>query len=120
MTALKFRRLPIDPAEGFPQAFRLAVAGRSYRFRLHANVAEELVGGAGQLELPVKGAFLVVEVGREEPAGLVPLLRRKLVPDVAYQAAELALVFRTMRLDLRNLNGFGSFGSEVVGGVALR
>jgi hypothetical protein len=120
MTALSFRRLPIDPAEGFPQAFRLVVADRTYRFRLHANVAEELLGSAGQLELPVKGAFLVLELGREEPVGLVPLLRRKLVPGVEYHAAELALTFRTMRLDLRNLNGFGSFGSEVVGGVALR
>lgn len=122
MAPPSFLRLPIDAAEGFPQAFRLAVAGRTYRFHLHANVSEELIDSApqGPLELPADGAFLVLAVDREEPGGLVPILRRKLVTGVEYPAAELLLTFRTMLLDLRNLNGIGSFGSEVVGGVALR
>ncbi|MFN2496345.1 MAG: hypothetical protein ABR608_10640, partial [Pseudonocardiaceae bacterium] len=75
---------------------------------------------AGPLDLPSAGAFLVLSVDREESGGLVTILRRKLVPEVEYLAAELALVFRSMRLDLRNLNGVGAFGSEVVGGVAPR
>jgi hypothetical protein len=122
MAALEFSRLPIDPAEGFPQAFRLALAGRTYQIRLQASVAEEVAGLApdGLLDLPAAGAYLVLAVGREEPAGLAPILRRKLVPGVLYRAAELALTFRTMRVDRRNLNGLGSFGSEVVGGVAIR
>jgi hypothetical protein len=117
-----FLRLPIDADEGFPQAFRLAVSGRNYQFRLYANVAEDVVDGAPAvpLDLPSAGAFLVLSVAREEPGGLVTILRRKLVPEVEYLAAELALTFRTMRLDPRNLNGVGSFGSEVVGGVAPR
>ena len=117
-----FLPLPIDPAEGFPQAFRLALAGRTYQFRLHANVAEEVLAQApdGLLELPAAGAFLVLTVDREEPAGLVTILRRKLVPNVAYHAAELVLRFGAMRVDRRNLNGLGAFGSVVVGGVALR
>jgi hypothetical protein len=117
-----FNQLPIDPAEGFPQAFRLALGGRTYQFRLYANVSEEFAAAAGDglVDLPAVGAFLVLAVDREDPAGLVPLLRRKLVSNVEYHAAELALVFRTMRLDRRNLNGSGSFGSIVVGGVALR
>lgn len=117
-----FNRLPIDADEGFPQAFRLALAGRVYQFRLYANVAEEIVLGAprGSVELPAKGAFLVLSVEREEPGGLVAILRRKLVPGVEYAAAELVLTFRTLRLDPRNLNGAGSFGSEVTGGVATR
>jgi hypothetical protein len=122
MAAVSFLRLPIDPAEGFPQAFRLTLAGRTYQFRLHANVAEELVddGSGDLLDLPAKGAFLVLAVAREEPSGPVTILRRKLVPGLEYHAAELALLFRTMRLDRRNLNGLGAFGSDVVGGVALR
>jgi hypothetical protein len=122
VAALSFARLPIDPAEGFPQAFRLTLAGRTYQFRLHANVSEEFAAAAGDgpIDLPTGGAFLVLSVGREDPAGLTPLLRRKLVPGVEYHAAELALTFPTMRLDPRNLNGVGSFGSQVVGGVALR
>jgi hypothetical protein len=119
---LTFLALPIDPAEGFPQAFRLALGGQSYLFRLYANVVEEaLAAAAGRpLDLPARGAFLVLSVDREEPAGPTTILRRKLVPGVEYHAAELALTFPRMRLDPRNLNGAGAFGSEVVGGVALR
>jgi hypothetical protein len=123
VTTRDYLRLPIDPAEGFPQAFRLALSGRTYHFRLHANVAEEYAASApagGLLDLPTAGAFLVLAVAREEPSGLATILRRKLVPAVEYLAGELALTFRTMRVDLRNLNGIGSFGSEVVGGVAVR
>ncbi|WP_369034219.1 hypothetical protein [Streptomyces adonidis] len=121
MVTRSFLRLPIDADEGFPQAFRLAVAGRNYQFRLYANVAEDIVDSApsGPLDLPTARAFLALSVDREEPGGPVTILRRKLVPAVEYPAAELALTFRTMRLDLRNLNAAGSFGSEVVGGVAL-
>ncbi|MET8997638.1 hypothetical protein [Amycolatopsis sp. Hca4] len=118
---MSFRRLPINPADGFPQAFRLTVAGRTYRFRLYANIAEEqLENTTGLLELPADGAFLVLSVDREEPAGPTTILRRKLVPGITYHAGELALTFPTMQLDPRNLNGVGEFGSQVVGGVAAR
>ena len=114
-------QLPIDPAEGFPQAFRLSFGGRTYRFRLYANVAEEVLDAAtGPLDLPADKAFLVLSVAREEAAGQTVILLRKLVPGVVYQAAELVLTFPTMRLDPRNLNGVGSFGSQVIGGVDLR
>ncbi|MEU1166051.1 hypothetical protein AB0D74_42290 [Streptomyces sp. NPDC048278] len=122
MAALNYLALPIDPADGFPQAFRLSLGVRSYRFRLYANVAEDLLDDASGdlLDLPARRAFLVLSVDREEPAGLTTILRRKLAPGVEYHAAELALTFPTMLLDPRNLNGAGSFGSRVVGGVALR
>jgi hypothetical protein len=121
MAALSFLALPIDPAEGFPQAFRLSLGGRSYQFRLYANVAEEFLDTVtGPFDLPAAGAFLVLSVDREEPASSTTILRRKLVPGVEYHAAELALTFPVLRLDPRNLNGVGSFGSQVTGGVALR
>jgi hypothetical protein len=122
MATQAFQRLPVDPAEGFPQAFRLALAGQTYQFRFQANVAEEVLDThpSGLIDLPAPGAFLTLAVDRETPGGAVALLRRKLVSNVEYQAAELLLVFRTMRVDRRNLNGIGSFSSEVVGGVALR
>ena len=119
MASPTFLRLPIDASEGFPQGFRLVLGGRTYQFRLHANVAEELPL-TRPLDLPTDRAFLVLSVSREEPTGPVAVLRRKLVPGLVYHAGELALLFRSMRLDPRNLNGVGSFGSEVVGGVALR
>ncbi|MEU5261570.1 hypothetical protein [Amycolatopsis sp. NPDC021455] len=116
-----FLRLPIDPADGFPQAFRLTFAGRTYQFLLYAAVAEDVLEGAsGPLDLPAEHAFLVLTVDREEPGGLTTVLRRKLVPGVEYRAGELVLTFPTMRVDPRNLNGIGSFGSQVVGGVGLR
>jgi hypothetical protein len=122
MAAPDFLRLPIDADEGFPQAFRVALAGAVYQFRLYANVAEEIAAGLpdGTVKLPVQGAFMVLAVDREEPSGLVTLLRRKLVPGVVYEAGALLVTFREMRLDRRNLNGLGAFGSEVIGGVALR
>jgi hypothetical protein len=122
MAAPTFFALPIDPADGFPQAFRLSLGGRTYQFRLYASVSEEVLEAAAGdlLELPAPGAYLVLRVDREEPAGLAPILRRKLVPGVTYRAAELALTFPTMVLDPRNLNGAGAFGSRVTGGVALR
>jgi len=122
MAALDFFQLPINADEGFPQAFRLGVGDRLYQFRLYANIAEELLDPAPvvPLDLPVRGGFLVLRVDREEPTGLVTLLQRKLVVDLEIEAAELVLTFRTMRLDPRNLNGFGAFGSQIVGGVARR
>lgn len=121
MTAPGFLQLPIDAADGFPQAFRLTMAGRTYQFRLYANVAEDVLDSAsGPLDLPAREAFLVLTVDREEPGGLTTILRRKLVPGVEYHAGELALTFPTMLVDPRNLNGIGSFGSQVVGGVGLR
>jgi len=122
VATLDFFQLPINADEGLPQAFRLAVGDRLYQFRLYANVAEELLNAAptGPIDLPIPGAFLVLRVDRESPTGLVTLLQRKLVLDHEYEAAELALTFRTMRLDPRNLNGLGAFGSQIVGGVARR
>jgi hypothetical protein len=122
MPSPTFLRLPINPDEGFPQAFRVTVSGRTYQFRLYANVSEDFTAHAPDkpVDLPRDGAFLVLTVDREEPGGLVTILRRKLVPGVEYHAAELALTFTTIRVDRRNLNGVGSFSSDVVGGVASR
>src|SRR5690348_11364554 len=115
MPSPTFLRLPINPDEGFPQAFRVTVAGRTYQFRLYANVSEDFIAHAPAkpVDLPRDGAFLVLTVDREEPGGLVTILRRKLVAGVEYHAAELALTFTTIRVDRRNLNGVGSFSSDV-------
>lgn len=122
MATPSFLRLPIEASEGFPQAFRLSLGQAIYQFRWYANVAEHVAEKLpdGLIDLPARGAFLVLSVAREEPAGSATILRRKLVPGIVYEAGELLLTFRTMKLDRRNLNGLGSFGSEVVGGVALR
>ncbi|CCK24486.1 hypothetical protein BN159_0107 [Streptomyces davaonensis JCM 4913] len=126
MSEPSFLRLPVNPDEGFPQSFRLSFEGRSYVFGFQVTIAEEALpdvhapaGLNSLVNLPGDGAFLVVTVVREGTAGGVTLLRRKVIPDMVYRAGELALVFRTIRIALGNLNGFGRWGSEVVAGVAL-
>jgi hypothetical protein len=125
MSEPRFRRLPVDPDEGFPQSFRLTVDGRGYVFGFQVNLAEEAVPVVRPadrlgtvLNLPGDGAFLVMTVVREDTAGGVTLLRRKVVPGIVYRAGELLLVVRTTRIALGNLHGVGRFGSELVAGVA--
>jgi hypothetical protein len=126
-----FLRLPVDSDEGFPQAFRLTAGNATYRVELHVNVAEEVLPepdrGAGEvLDLATDtaevdtGAFLVVAVARQDPAGDTWLLRRKVVLRLVYRAGDLLLTFRTVKVAVRNLNGVGAFGSEIVAGVAQR
>ncbi|WP_326673418.1 hypothetical protein [Streptomyces canus] len=125
MSEPSFLRLPVNPDEGFPQSFRLSFEGRSYVFGLQVTIAEEVLPDAyasaglnAVVDLPDDGAFLVVTVVREGVAEGVTLLRRKVIPGLVYRAGELALVFRTVRIALGNLNGYGRWGSEVVAGVA--
>ena len=117
---LTFAALPVNADEGFPQCFRLQVGAAVYQVDLSVNVAEEvLAASSGVLDLPADRAFLVVGVTQETRAGLLPLLRRKVVPGLQYPAGPLVLTFPSARIDVRNLHGAGSFGSSVVGGVAL-
>ena len=115
-----FLQLPINADEGFPQAFRFVLGTRTYVLTLQVDVAEELLAGATTLVLPQPGAFMVASVSRDDPAGSVVLFRRKLVPGLIYDAGELALTVRSMVVDVRNLNSPGTYGSQVVAGVASR
>jgi hypothetical protein len=127
MSTPSFRRLPVDPDEGFPQSFRLAFGGSSYIFGLQVDIAEEMLPAAGTpdglgtaITLPTGGAYLVMTVLGEDSLGGSTLLRRKIIPGVVYRAGELAIVVRTIRIALGNLHGVGPYGSELVAGVALR
>ncbi len=127
MSAPSFRRLPVEADEGFPQSFRLAIGGHSYVFGLQVDIAEEMLppreapdGLATLITLPGDGAYLVMTVVGDDVAGGAALLRRKVVPGLVYRAGELAVVVRRIRIALGNLHGVGSYGSEVVAGVALR
>lgn len=112
--------LPVDADEGFPQSFRLRFGEHVYRIELYVNADEQTVAAGGVLDLLGDGPFLVVAVAREEPGGLVPLLRRKAVRDLPCPAGELRLVFREALVDVRNLNGTGGYGSKVLAGVSAR
>jgi hypothetical protein len=117
----RYLRLPVDPDEGFPQAFRLILGRGAYTIRLYPTITDDAVLRAGKpLTLPCSEAFLVMTVTREGPGPARTILRRKLVPAHEYEADELAFVFRTMVLDPRNLNRAGAFGSQIEAGVTAR
>jgi hypothetical protein len=126
--------LPINADEGFPQSFRLNFLNNTYQILLYVNVPEPLLAGPDDafFDLPVPGnapaagippapgIFMVMRVAREQAGSAVIIVQSKLVPNLEYQAAELALRFTTMRVAKRNLNGAGSFGSVVSGGIRAR
>ncbi|GAA4525852.1 MULTISPECIES: hypothetical protein [Nonomuraea] len=117
----RYMRLPVNADEGFPQAFRLALGPATYTVALTVTVVEEtLLAGGRKLTLPMPGAFMVATVTRESPGPERIVLRRKLVPGLEYEGAELALVVLSMVVDPRNLGSAGTFGSEVLAGVATR
>jgi len=121
-TTYAYRKLPINADEGFPQAFLLVLGEATYRFTLYVNVAEEALPAdlGSVLDLATGRAFLALAVARQDAGGETVLLRRRVVPGLEYRAGDLMVTFRTVRVAVRNLNGVGAFGSQIVGGVALR
>lgn len=121
-TARNFTPLPIDETRGFPQTFPLLFDGRTYHFRLYANIAAaRLSGAASVIELPSEDAFLVVQVDVETVGGgRETIFRRKVAPGLEYEFDNIVLVFTEQRVARGNLNGQGEFGSQVVGGIARR
>jgi hypothetical protein len=123
MTQRTYLQLPINADEGFPQSFRLSFNGTVYQVLLYVNVLEDgpaTPDADGFYSLPTSGAFMVMRVLREDTEGTVTIFLRKLVSNLEYEAAELAFVFRQMQVARSNLNGIGSFGSQVIGGIATR
>lgn len=118
---LAFLRLPINADEGFPQSFRLRLGAAAYTFTLTVTILDESLLHTGEpLRLPQPGAYMVAAVTRDAPGTPRVVLRRRLVQGHVYSAEELALTFTELRVDPRNLNAVGSFGSMVVGGVVNR
>ncbi len=65
-------------------------------------------------------AFMVMRVMQEGAGEPKAIFQRKLVPNLEYEAGDLAFIFRRMVVAKQNLNGVGAFGSDVIGGVATR
>ncbi|SRR6266487_1868673 len=125
MTARTYFQLPVNADEGFPQSFRLSFNGTVYQVLLYVNVLEDAAAQPDENDVytlpdPRGGAFMVMRVAREDISGPAVIFQRKLVLNLEYEAAEVAFVFRQMRVAKRNLNGIGSFGSQVIGGIATR
>lgn len=114
--------LPIDSSRGFPQAFPVLFASRNYRFRLYVNAPATLLKDKSLiLDLPTPEAFLVLQVELDLTGGIrQPIFLRKVVPNLEYEAENIALIFSQQGVAVQNLNGQGNFGSQVTGGIALR
>ncbi len=125
-----FRSLPVEADEGFPQSFLLGMAGRTYRFEFHVNVAEqELPRYPADLRAPIDlvgdgppsaapRGLLVAAIHRLDPDAEATILRRRLLPGLVYRAGDLRLVVDTARIAIGNLNGAGGFGSVLEARVA--
>jgi len=96
--------------------------GSSYQFTLYVDIdANVLEGVASVLPLPSQAAFLVVRVERLLPDGASRIVfLRKVVPELEYQAENIALMFPQQVIVKDNINSLGEFGSQVVGGIASR
>jgi hypothetical protein len=117
----RFRPLPIEPDEGFPQAFLLSFLDATFIMSFHVNIAEDAQpDGNGLYELPGKGAFMVLTVSQHLQAGPAILMRRKLVRHQILEAGAMLLRFTRLSVARLNINGVGAFGSVVEGEVAAR
>jgi hypothetical protein len=113
--------LPIDNAAGFPQRFPLLLNGINYQFALYVDVPEAALGPIdGLMVLPDAQRFLVIRVDILAPDGTTQaMFLRKIVPSLEYRVRGIGLYFPIQIVARRNLNGVGSFGSNIVAGVAL-
>jgi hypothetical protein len=114
--------LPIDVSRGFPQSFPLVFSNRNYRFRLYVNAPAALINDKTKVfDLPSPDICLVVQIEIELSSGVrQPIFLRKVVPDLEYEAENIVLIFPQQRIAVKNLNGQGDFGSQVMGAIALR
>jgi len=111
--------LPVDNTAGFPQQFPLLLNGVNYQFSLYIDVPEAALGPIDELMvLPDAQRFLVVRADVLGTDGTTQtIFLRKVVPSLEYRAGALGLYFPTQIIARRNLNGVGSFGSNVIAGV---
>jgi hypothetical protein len=112
--------LPIDNTAGFPQQFPLLLNSVNYQFSLYVDVPETALGPIDELMvLPDAQRFLVVRVDISAADGATQtVFLRKVVPSLEYRVRGIGLYFPTQIVARRNLNGVGSFGSNIVAGVA--
>ncbi len=130
--SLQFSQLPVLADQGLPQAFSCTIGATSYDFGVYANInADEsdppqtlydLAAPAGPTGSADPPGYLVLRIARQGPDGPQVIFLRKLVPEpeLIHYGAELAVKAVTAILARGNMNGTGSYGSQIVIGVAQR
>lgn len=129
-TGLQFFQLPVLADQGLPQAFSCTVGTTGYDFGVYASIdAAESdppatlydLASPGGLAVPAgPPGYLVLRIARQDDAQVIFL--RKLVPEpgLIHYGSELAVKLATAVLARGNLNGTGSYGSQILIGVAQR
>jgi hypothetical protein len=129
---LQFFQLPVLADQGLPQAFSCTIGVTSYDFGIYASINTgdgdppetmyDLASASGLAEPADPPGYLVLRIVRQGPAGPQVIFLRKLVPEpgLVHYGAELAVKAPTAILARGNLNGTGSYGSQIVIGVAQR
>jgi hypothetical protein len=124
---LGYLSLPVSGDDGFPQAFLLDLNGAVYRLTFAVVFSDpSLVLSAGfaanffDLPAPALGLFLNLTVEVEAlpaPGRLLGVSR--VVIGSPISIGSLRFVFSRIKIAQANLAGPGSFGSEVLGQVAV-
>jgi hypothetical protein len=130
---LSFFQLPVLADQGLPQAFSCPVGGTSYDFGVYANITAaaetdplatlyDLSSPSGLAVPADPPGYLVLRIVRRGAGGPQVIFLRKLVPEptLIHYGAELAVKMTTAILARGNLNGAGSYGSQILIGVAQR
>jgi hypothetical protein len=117
-----YEPLPIDSSSALPNYFSYVFNGARYAFTLYVNTPFSALGAPDELmTLPDARRFLVVRADSIASDGTEStLFLRKVVPNREYEAALIALVFPTILVARQNLNGFGPYGTSIVGGIGQR
>jgi hypothetical protein len=130
--ALAFFQLPVVADQGLPQAFSCTVGATGYDFGVYANISAgesdppqtlyDLVSPSGLAAPADPPGYLVLRIVRQGTGGPQVIFWRKLVPEpgLIHYGAELAIKMTTAILARGNLNGTGSYGSQILIGVAQR
>jgi hypothetical protein len=130
--SLQFSQLPVLADQGLPQAFSCTIGATSYDFGVYANInaAEgdppqtlyDLAAPAGLAGPADPPGYLVLRIARPGPNGPQVIFLRKLAPEpgLIHYGAELAVKAVTAIVARGNMNGTGSYGSQIVIGVAQR
>jgi hypothetical protein len=122
---MDFAPLPITGDQGLPQAFSCDIGDASYDFGVYANLTvpeDDPPETLYDLASPDAPGHLVLRVVRQAEVGTQVLLLRRLVaePDLVHAAGPLAVRMTQARIARGNLNGTGSFGTQVTIEVARR
>lgn len=114
--------LPIDPSAALPCRFSCLFNGTRYAFLMYVNTPIAALGAMDEImQLPDPQRFLVVRADAIGSDGTpTTVFLRKVVPNREYETGQIALLFQTIAVARQNLNGFGPYGTTIVGGIGAR